>query len=282
MPDGLGAVLRLAFLKLRQNVSSSRSNSWVDVMVINSGGGGSLVVADRRAGFLSAFNVFLFSGATLADSKAWRAADSPPILSALVAFPSGRRRPLFLTRADNAWVEALSVSETIQANFLRKISKSAFPIFSSGLVDPTTCEGEEKKFPPSFLLQLITMVPTKHSFLHGYAHGCSECAPPEEKNCFHCARRALEQRAQFALTQILESNTDCTLMYGKFDCRLLLNLFRGPHPFLTNCLCQILHRQNQALALRQMVLGCHPLSLVMGVDLSSDKCIECHDSCGRP
>ena len=93
MPDGPGAAPRLVLLKLRQKVSSSRSNGRAGVIVIISGEGGSLGAAGRRAGFLKAFNVFLSPGANPADSRACRAADSSPIIvnfSALTALPSVR------------------------------------------------------------------------------------------------------------------------------------------------------------------------------------------------
>ena len=68
----------------------------------------------RRAGFLTAFNVFLSPGANPVDSRTCCAACSSPIMvnfSALAALPSGRGRLLFLTRADKACLETFSASE---------------------------------------------------------------------------------------------------------------------------------------------------------------------------
>ena len=92
MPEGPGATPRLALLKLRQKVSSSRSNGRAGVIVI---------ILRRRLPCRSACWVSL---CVQRVPVPWRnpahAADSSPIMvnfSALAALPSGRGRLLFLT-----------------------------------------------------------------------------------------------------------------------------------------------------------------------------------------
>ena len=144
---------------------------WPGIMVISSGGRGSRGATGRRSGFRNEFRVVLSPAANPADSNAWRAANSSPImanLSALAPSSAVCRLRLRMRAVADAFDAAIESSMSNSHLPSEERLKTILQFLPRNL--PSTTRTEEKhtwqkkeELPTPLLLRHIMMRPPTSS-----------------------------------------------------------------------------------------------------------------------